>query len=157
MHDLEQQSITLLVADDDADDRQLVKEALEEIFLAGNLRFVEDGEELMNYLRGKGKYDEPVSCPRPALIFLDLHMPKKNGYEALKEIKSDPDLRQIPVVILTTSKSQKDIYQSYDLGANSFISKPSMFGELVVVMRCLGRYWAEIVKLPLENSHVLEV
>ena len=152
MYELEQQSIPLLVADDDADDRLLAKEALEEICLANDLHFVEDGQELMDYLRHQDIYGSPDLYPRPGLILLDLNLPRKDGYEALKEIKSDPDLHQIPVVIFTASKAQHNVYRSYDLGANSFVSKPTMFGELVVVMRCLGRYWAEIVELPPENS-----
>lgn len=148
MHTYEQQPFPILVADDDADDRLLAKEALDEISLGKNLHFVEDGEDLMNFLRRKGKYAGSDTYPRPSLILLDLNMPRKDGREALKEIKSDPDLRQIPVIVLTTSKAQTEIYRSYELGANSFITKPEIFQELVVVMRCLGRYWAEVVELP---------
>jgi CheY-like chemotaxis protein len=140
--------ITILMADDDPDDRMLTRDALAESRLANNLYFVEDGEELMDYLRQQGKYADPQSSPRPGLILLDLNMPRKDGRESLKEIKSDPNLRHIPVVVLTTSKAEEDIYRTYDLGVNSFITKPVTFDGLVEVMRALGRYWFEIVELP---------
>src|SRR6476661_3523373 len=113
--------ITILMADDDADDRQMTKEAFVESRLANDLRFVEDGVELLDYLNRRGKYAPPAEAPRPGLILLDLNMPKKDGREALKEIKADPELRRIPVVVLTTSKAEEDIVRTYDLGANSFI------------------------------------
>ena len=141
-------TITLLVADDDADDRMLTRDALAENRLANDLRFVEDGEELLDYLRRRGRYADPTRSPRPGLILLDLNMPRKGGCEALTEIKADPDLRQIPVVILTTSKAEEDIYRSYELGVNSFVSKPVTFEALVELMGTLGRYWFEIVELP---------
>jgi len=146
------QSITILYADDDADDQLLVKEALEEARLLNDLRFVNDGEELMDYLYRRGDYADPAKSPRPGLILLDLNMPRKNGREALKEIKSDPDLRRIPIVVLTTSKAEEDIYRSYDLGVNSFISKPVNFGGMTRVMQALGAYWFEIVELPPERE-----
>src|SRR6266511_1645001 len=148
MHEYEQQSFPILIADDDADDRLLAKEALDEICLGDNIYFVEDGEDLMNFLHHKGKYAGSDPCPRPSLILLDLNMPRKDGREALKEIKADPDLRRIPVIVLTTSKAEEDIYRTYDLGANSFITKPVSFEGLVSVMRDIGRYWIEIVELP---------
>jgi CheY-like chemotaxis protein len=141
-------SITILLADDDADDRMMAADALEESRLANDLRFVEDGEELMDYLNRRGKYSEPEKSPRPGLILLDLNMPRKDGREALREIKAQPDLRTIPVVVLTTSKAEEDIYRTYDLGVNSFITKPVNFESLVAVMRTLSRYWFEIVELP---------
>ncbi|MBI2950414.1 MAG: response regulator [Verrucomicrobia bacterium] len=143
--------ITILLADDDPDDRLLTKQALEENRLANDLRFVENGEELLDYLYRLGKYRDPASSPRPGLILLDLNMPKKDGREALEEIKSNPDLRQIPIVILTTSKTEEDIYRSYNLGVNSYIAKPVTFQGLVEVMRTLGKYWFEIVELPPEK------
>lgn len=142
------QPVTILVADDDADDRLMIKEALEENRLANDLRFVEDGEELMHYLQRKGIYEDPAKSPRPGIILLDLNMPKKDGREALKEIKSDPNLREIPVVVLTTSKAQEDVYRTYNLGVNSFVTKPVTFEALVEIIRVLGRYWFEIVELP---------
>ena len=141
-------SITILLADDDADDRMMAAEALEESRLANDVRFVEDGEELIDYLRRNGKYQAAGSAPRPGLILLDLNMPKMDGREALREIKADPELRSIPVIVLTTSKAEEDIYRTYDLGVNSFITKPVNFEQLVIVMKALGKYWFEIVELP---------
>ncbi|MBI4848753.1 MAG: response regulator [Nitrospirae bacterium] len=141
-------SITILMADDDEDDRLMTKEAFEEAKLVNELRFVEDGEELLDYLYHRGKYTAPEGYPRPGLILLDLNMPKKDGREALKDIKSDPDLRQIPIVVLTTSKAEEDIYRSYDLGVNSFITKPVSFEGMVFVITTLAQYWFQIVKLP---------
>jgi CheY-like chemotaxis protein len=140
--------IMILLADDDEDDRKLAQDALAESRLANDLHTVEDGEELMDYLLRRGKYAALADSPRPGLILLDLNMPKKDGREALREIKADPSLRQIPVVVLTTSKAEEDIYRTYDLGANSFITKPVMFESLVKVMKDLGTYWFEIVELP---------
>ncbi|HZI17788.1 MAG TPA: response regulator [Pyrinomonadaceae bacterium] len=140
--------ITILLADDDADDRMMAGEALAESRLANDLRLVEDGEELMDYLHRRGRYSDPADAPRPGLILLDLNMPRKDGREALLEIKQDPELRKIPVVVLTTSQAEEDIYRTYDLGVNSFITKPVMFESLVNVMKTLGKYWFEIVELP---------
>ncbi|HYC89791.1 MAG TPA: response regulator [Thermoanaerobaculia bacterium] len=140
--------IVILLADDDAEDRMLASSALDESRVVNDLRFVEDGEELMDYLYHRGKYADDGSSPTPGLILLDLNMPRKDGREALREIKADPDLRRIPIVVLTTSKAEEDIYRTYDLGANSFITKPVSFDGLVAVMRDIGRYWIEIVELP---------
>jgi CheY-like chemotaxis protein len=140
--------ITILMADDDADDRQLTREALEDARLINDIRFVENGEELLDYLRRQGKYAPPIAAPRPGLILLDLNMPRKDGRAVLKEIKQDPDLRTIPVVVLTTSKSDEDIYRSYDLGVNSYIVKPVTFEALVDILQTLEKYWFEIVELP---------
>lgn len=140
--------ITIVLADDDADDRMLAKDALAEARLANDLVFVEDGEELMDYLGRRGKWADPAAAPRPGLILLDLNMPRKDGREALREIKADPDLRRIPVVVLTTSKAEEDIYRTYDLGVSSYITKPVTFEGLVTVMKALGTYWFEIVELP---------
>ena len=142
----------ILMADDDADDRLLAKDALAECKITGDLRFVENGEELIEYLHRRGKYLQADSAPRPGLILLDLNMPKKDGREALKEIKVDPELRTIPVVILTTSRADTDIGRIYDLGANSFIAKPVSFDSLVDVMKTLCRYWFDIVELPAKKS-----
>ena len=142
------QPIVILMADDDADDRMLTRDALEESRVLNELRFVEDGEELMDYLHRRGKYADAESSPKPGLILLDLNMPKKDGREALKEIKSDPNLRRIPVVIMTTSKAEEDIFRSYDFGASSFITKPVTFDRLVDLMKAIGEYWVEFVELP---------
>lgn len=143
--------IVILMADDDADDRLLAKDALTECRLANDLHFVENGEELLDYLHRRGKFNQVAQSPRPGLILLDLNMPKKDGREALREIKSDPELRKIPVVVLTTSKADTDIGRIYELGANSFISKPVTFDSLVNVMKILGNYWFEIVELPVKK------
>ena len=140
--------ITILMADDDADDRRLTQEAFEEARLINDLRFVENGEQLIEYLRKEGAYAPPAEAPRPGLILLDLNMPRKDGRTVLKEIKNDPALRQIPVVVLTTSKADEDIYKSYDLGVNSYIVKPVTFEALVDILQTLEKYWFEIVELP---------
>lgn len=140
--------IVFLMADDDPDDRMLTKEAMSESRVLNDLRFVEDGEELMEYLNRQGKFADPESSPRPSVILLDLNMPKKDGREALKEIKADPNLRRIPIVIMTTSQSEEDILRSYDLGASSYITKPVTFDGLIDLMKALGHYWVEFVELP---------
>jgi CheY-like chemotaxis protein len=140
--------ITILMAEDDPDDRQMTKEAFDESKLVNDLRFVEDGVELMDYLQRRGKFAEPSTSPRPGLILLDLNMPRKDGWEALTEIKADPRLRTIRIVILTTSKSEEDIVRSYDLSVASYITKPVTFSALLDVVRVLGKYWLEIVELP---------
>lgn len=142
------QPIVILMADDDADDRILTRDALQESRVLNDLRFVEDGEELLDYLHRRGKYADQDEYPRPGLILLDLNMPKKDGREALKEIKADPELRRIPIVVMTTSQAEEDIYRSYDLGASSFITKPVTFERLVELMRTMGQYWVEFVELP---------
>ena len=138
------QPIIILMADDDADDRILAKEALEESRVLNDLRFVEDGEELMEYLNQRGQYSD---APRPGLILLDLNMPKKDGRESLAEIRKDPQFNGVRVIVLTTSKAEEDIYRSYNLGAASYITKPVTFEALVEVIRTLGKYWLEIVEL----------
>jgi len=144
--------ITILMADDDLDDQLMTKEAFEESRLANDLRFVSDGVELLDYLKRRGKYAAPAEAPRPGLILLDLNMPKKDGREALREIKSDPELRNIRIVVLTTSKAEEDIYRTYDLSAASYITKPVTFAGLTEVIRTIGRYWLEIVELPGEPN-----
>jgi CheY-like chemotaxis protein len=141
-------TLTVLVADDDDDDRRFIRKAWEKYRAPDELRFVEDGEELLEYLKQKDRYADPASAPRPAVVLLDLNMPRKDGREALREIKADPVLRQIPIVVLTTSQADEDICRSYDLGANSYITKPVTFGSLVDVLQVLGKYWIEIVDLP---------
>ncbi len=140
--------ITILLADDDPDDRQLTRDAFGENRLVNELHCVEDGEELMDYLHRRGRYRDLNGEPLPGLILLDLNMPRKDGREALKEIKSDPMLRRIPIVVLTTSKAEEDILRSYDLGVNSYVTKPVTFKSLVELVKVLGQYWFEVVKLP---------
>ncbi len=135
---------TILLADDDADDRLLVKEALIDAdFPYNNLYFVENGQQLMDYLGGKGQYSNPNHAPPPDLILLDLNMPKKDGREALKEIKTNPHFRHIPVVVLTTSTAPADIRGSYDIGANTYITKPVTFEGLVAAVQSIKTYWTE--------------
>ena len=144
--------VTILVADDDPDDRQLTREAFEEAKLVNDLRFVEDGIELLDYLQRRGKYVDPANSPRPGIILLDLNMPRKDGREALAEMKADPRLKTIRVIIMTTSKAEEDILRTYDLSASSYITKPVSFEGLVDVVRTLGKYWLEIVELPDDNA-----
>jgi len=139
-------TVHILMADDDADDRLLAKSAFEENNIVNPIHFVEDGVELMDYLHGIGKYNENRHLP--GLILLDLNMPKKDGREALFEIKTDPFLKSIPVVILTTSKAEEDIIRAYNLDANCFISKPVSFDGLLEVTRCLSKFWLEVASIP---------
>lgn len=141
--------VNILIADDDPDDRLMTQDAFKENHLKNELYFVEDGEQLMNYLNGVGKFSDREKYPMPGLILLDLNMPKKDGREALKEIKSDHDLKRIPIIILTTSKAEEDVLKTYDLGVNCFITKPVTFQGLVEVTNILGKYWFEIVELPI--------
>jgi CheY-like chemotaxis protein len=138
----------IVMAEDDLDDQLLIKDALAESNWPADLRFVDNGEEMMEYLTRNGKYADPSESPRPTLILLDLNMPRKDGREVLREVKSRSDLKQIPVVVLTTSKADTDIQNIYELGANSFIAKPVEFDSLVRVMRLLSQYWLQTVELP---------
>lgn len=145
-------AITILLADDDEDDRLMARDALRDARLHNDLRFAVDGVDVMDYLHRRGRWTDPDSSPRPGLILLDLNMPRKDGREVLKEVKGDPELRSIPVVVLTTSKAEEDIIRTYDLGVNSFITKPVTFLGLVEVMKVFKRYWLEIVDLPPEGG-----
>lgn len=138
----------ILLAEDDADDRMLVTRVLEKELMVRDVRAVWNGEELMDYLNQRGKYADSESSPRPSLILLDLNMPRKDGREALQEIKDDPNLRRIPVVVLTTSNSDVDVEQSYDAGVNAYITKPARFADMVDAFRVLHKFWFEIVRLP---------
>jgi CheY-like chemotaxis protein len=144
--------ITILYADDDPEDRMLVMDAWKESRVANDLHVVEDGEQLMDYLYRRNGYAALLDSPFPGMILLDLNMPKKDGREALKEIKADSTLRRIPIVVLTTSQAEEDIFRAYDLGVNSFIVKPVTFKSLVDVTQILGKYWLEIVELPPEDA-----
>ncbi len=149
MPDRPRQPVTILLADDDEEDREFTRDALQNSHLANEMRFVVDGQDLLDYLRHEGVYaNGRIEAKRPGIILLDLNMPKKDGREALAEIKADADLRRIPVVVLTTSKDEEDIFRTYDLGVNSFITKPVTFTGLVEVMRTWQRYWFELVELP---------
>lgn len=142
-------ALTIIVADDDSDDRMLIEDAIRESGLGNPLVMVEDGEKLLKCLRREGEFAEmmPDRCD-PGLILLDLNMPKVDGLTALSQIRADPDLRRIPVVILTTSRAQEDVLRTYDTGVNSFITKPVSFEALVELMQTLNRYWIETVQLP---------
>jgi CheY-like chemotaxis protein len=144
--------ITIVLADDDPDDRKLTEDAFHENRLANQFHCVEDGEELMDYLHRRGKFEKLRNEPLPGLILLDLNMPRKDGREALKEIKADHNLRRIPIVVLTTSKAEEDIVRSYDLGVNSYVTKPVTFKSLVELIKVLGHYWFEVVELPPEEG-----
>ena len=146
------QPIVILLADDDEEDRMLACDALTESHLSNEVYCVGDGEDLMDYLHHRNKYAPPAEAPRPGVILLDLNLSKMDGREALREIKTDPDLREIPVVVLTTSKAEEDVLRSYDSGANSFISKTVTFDGLIEVVKGLGKYWFEIVELPLQEE-----
>ncbi len=142
-------SWVILLAEDDEDDYLITKRAFQKSHISNPLHHVKNGEELMDYLRRNGQYANE-NPPSPVLILLDLNMPKMDGREALKAIKSDPRLKKIPVVILTTSKSEEDILLTYELGANSFIKKPSNFDDFIKTLGSLAEYWLRVVKLPHE-------
>jgi CheY-like chemotaxis protein len=142
---VDRQPIVILVADDDEEDRMLTREALEFGHLANDLRFVKNGDEVMDYLHHRGKFVDEWSSPRPGLILLDLNMPRKDGRECLAEIKSAPAFRDIPVFVLTTSRAEEDIHRTYELGSSSFLSKPVTFETLIEKIITLTRYRIEIV------------
>ena len=143
-----QQSVHVLLAEDDPDDRLLVKRAFQTAMPQSSISMVSDGEELLEYLNREGKFSDPVECPRPSLIILDLNMPRKDGHQVLRELKSRPELRHIPVVVLTTSVSERDVTLCYQLGVNAFISKPPSFTKLKKMVRALTDFWFDVVKLP---------
>ena len=140
--------VAIVMAEDDLEDRELAAEAWKEARLANKVHCVSDGEELLEYLQHTGRHLDRANAPNPALILLDLKMPRMDGFEALRRIRSDPALRHIPVVVLTTSRADEDVLRSYSLGVNSFITKPVTFDGLVHAMKTLGRYWFELVELP---------
>jgi CheY-like chemotaxis protein len=146
---------TILYADDDEDDQMLVGEALKETPISNAIQYVQDGEELLEFLRNSGKYTDKEKYPKPNLILLDLNMPRKDGREALAEIKADPQLKRIPIIILTTSRGEDDIQSTYNLGVNSFITKPVSYDSLVKIVKIITKYWFHTVKLPVngEKAH----
>ncbi len=143
----------ILMAEDDMDDRLFARKALNENYVANPLITVDNGVELLDYLYQKGKFSDPVTSPKPCFILLDLNMPKLDGREALKIIKEDEKLKGIPVVVMTTSKAEEDVFASYNEGANSFITKPITFVDLVKVVKALKDYWLEVVQLPSGDGH----
>lgn len=140
--------VTILIAEDDSDDRKLLQEAFAQALLPSDLRFVRDGEELLDYLHRRGAYVAPASAPRASLLLLDLNMPRKDGREALQEIKADPRFHTLRVIILSTSKAQEDIAHTYRLSATSYIAKPATFEGLIDIVKSLGKYWLDTVELP---------
>ena len=145
--------IVILLADDDEEDRMLAADALEESRVVNDLRFVEDGEELLDYLYHRGRYADAAVSPSPGLILLDLNMPRKDGREALREIKNDPDLRRIPVVVLTTSKAEEDVLRTYNLHANCYVTKPVDLEKFMVVVKSIDVFWLTVVTLPPNGHH----
>ena len=137
----------ILMADDDPDDFFLARDALKESGISNDFHLVADGEELMDYLYRRGKYMSLEDAPFPCLILLDLNMPKKDGREALTEIKKDPYFCEIPIVVFTTSGEEADISFSYELGASSYVTKPATFDALVEVMKNLREQWLKVVSL----------
>jgi CheY-like chemotaxis protein len=144
----EKRTVGILIAEDDPDERELIQEAFRESRLRNPLHFVKDGIELMDYLYHRGEFASMAEKPLPGLILLDLKMPRKDGIEALRDIKSDSRLCSVPTVVFTVSRAEADIIRSYRLGVNSFITKPLVFGQLVEMLRAFAQYWLEIVELP---------
>jgi len=150
MHD-EQRSIVILMAEDDPDDQKITKKAFERARVRNRLLFVNDGQELLDYLHREERYADKEEFPDVDLVLLDLNMPRKDGRTALAEIRADAKLRHLPVVAMTTSRAEQDILRTYQLGVNSYITKPVTFEELVTAVRELSTYWVEIVRLPHHN------
>lgn len=150
---MDKASVTIIIADDDADDRLLITDAFRESRLANPLVFAEDGEQLLEVLDKAISDNNGSGRGLPGLILLDLNMPRMDGRTALGRIKSSPALRRIPVIVLTTSKAEEDVLRTYDLGVNSFITKPVTFEGLVEVVKSLNHYWIEIVELPTRAAH----
>lgn len=138
----------VLVVDDDIDDRHLIREALEEANIRHRLMSVANGEQLLDYLLQRGQFQDPQTAPRPALILLDLNMPRLSGHEALTQISNHRSLRRIPIIVLTTSYAESDIEKAYEAGASSYICKPPSFDGLVRIMSIIGQYWLQLVQLP---------
>ncbi|MBT5307561.1 MAG: response regulator [Candidatus Scalindua sp.] len=138
-------SVRILLVEDNAGDLRLTQEAFKDGKLCNNLMAVKDGVEAMSYLRREGRYSDAV---RPDIILLDLNLPKKSGQEVLEEIKTDKELERIPVIILTTSKSEEDIRAMYDLHADAYINKPVDIDHFIKVVKCIEAFWIEIVALP---------
>uniref|UniRef100_A0A7C4GAU2 Response regulator n=1 Tax=candidate division WOR-3 bacterium TaxID=2052148 RepID=A0A7C4GAU2_UNCW3 len=137
--------VEILLIEDNPGDARLTREALHEAKMRNNLTVVSDGEEALSFLRREGQYH---NAPRPDIILLDLNLPKMDGREVLAQIKADPDLRRIPVVILTTSKAEEDVLKTYDLHANCYVAKPVGFEQFVDVVRSIENFWLSIVTLP---------
>ncbi len=141
----------VLMADDDAEDCLLVRDAMQEACQPCRLHYVRDGEELFDFLRREGEYADPRVAPRPDLILLDLKMPRMDGRDVLRRLRTDPQFRRIPVVVLTTSTAEEDVHFAYDLGVCSYIAKPVTFRALVDIMKVIGGYWFGLVRLPADR------
>lgn len=139
---------SVLMAEDDPDDQLIAADAFRDRLPKHPLHFVQDGEELLDYLMRRGQFDDPVAFPMPALVLLDLNMPRMDGREAIREIKQCAQLKQIPVVVLSTSSADADIAGSYRDGVNSYICKPNSFSGMLDIVETLGHYWLETVNLP---------
>jgi CheY-like chemotaxis protein len=144
--------ITILLAEDSIEEQTVMQQALAASHLGNDLHIVQDGEELLDYLHYRSQYSDKARAPRPDLILLDLYLPKIDGFQVLQAIKSNPQLRRIPIVVLTDSKSEEDIRASYELGASSYLAKPMTFELLVEAVNTLGDYWFDIVELPPTNT-----
>jgi CheY-like chemotaxis protein len=140
--------IIILTAEDDPEDRMMIKSALEEARIIEPIYFVSNGEDLLRFLKRKDQYASLSNLPLPGLIFMDLYMPKKDGREVLREIKADPDFQGIPIIVLSVSRSDEDIEEVYELGVSSFITKPTTFDKLVEMMKVIKSYWIDLVELP---------
>ena len=138
----------ILLAEDDRGDQELTRRALEEGKIRNDLRVVEDGEEALAYLYRRGKYKDPATSPRPDLLLLDLNLPRVDGREVLERVRGDSKLRRMAVVVLTTSRQEEDILRSYEVGCNSFITKPVDMDQFIRVVQTLEEYWFQIVVLP---------
>jgi len=141
-------NIPILLVEDDEDDVSMTQRAFKKGGITNRLYVVRDGEEAMEFLEHRGRYSNPDEAPRPGIILLDLNMPKTDGREVLQKIKSGENLRIIPVIVLTTSERDEDILESYENGANTFITKPVEFGKFVETVVTLGKYWLGIAELP---------
>ena len=138
----------ILLVEDDPGDQELTRRALEDGKVRNDLYIVEDGEEALDYLLRRGLYQDPESSPRPDLILLDLNMPKMDGKQVLEEMKKHDDLRCLTVIVLTTSAQEEDVLRSYDLGVNSYITKPVEMSQFFKVVHAIEEYWFQIVRLP---------
>ncbi len=147
-----QGAMTILIVDDDEDDRHLIDRAFVDLQLQARVIHLHDGQEMIDYVHRKVPFSDPSAFPPPNLILLDLNMPRMNGQEALRRLKSDPRFKPIPVVILTTSDSQTDVQTLYDLGANAYIRKPHTYGGLLGTVKRLDQFWLQIVRYPQTGS-----
>lgn len=148
----EKPSRPILIVEDDPDDRFLIEKAFREKGILNPVQPLVDGEEMMDYLKHRGQFVESKVLPRPCLILLDLNMPRMDGRKALLYLKSDPDLKKIPVLVLSTSSAEEDVTRSYNLGANSFIRKPVQFDGLLGLADSIRNYWLGLVELPFNGN-----